>query len=85
MILYYLFSFFIAIGDKLSSVFGTAYNLPYGLDSILVTAVSYFRGAIDTLPYLSVVLDFFLYAVAFELVLLTLKLIFGSRTPVNLN
>lgn len=57
--------------------------LPWGIDSIIVTVASYFRGAIETLPYLSVVLDVLLYALLFEGGLMVMKLFLGSRSPQN--
>lgn len=85
MIVYYLMQLINLVGSALTSVFGSVFLLPWGIDAIFVTMVSYFRGAINTLPYLEVVLTCFLIAVGFEISLLVLKLIFGSRTPVNLN
>jgi len=55
--------------------------LPWGIDGVLQKMVSYYRGAIETLPYLEVVLQCFMYAILFELALLVLKLFLGSRTP----
>lgn len=55
--------------------------LPWGMDSLFVTMVSYYRGAIETLPYLSVVLTCFLYATLFEIAMFFIKLFLGSRAP----
>ena len=60
-------------------------TLPFGIDSAFISAMMYFNGAIDTLPYLEIVFDSFLYVIGFEVLLLVLKLFLGSRTPHNVN
>lgn len=55
--------------------------LPWGIDSLFVTASNYFHGAMETLPYLQVVWTCFLLALGFELAMLIMKLFLGSRTP----
>lgn len=55
-------------------------TLPLGLDSIFVTASSYFHGAMRTLPYLNIVWTCFLYALSFELLMIVLKLFLGHRS-----
>jgi len=83
MIIYYLLQLLIAIGTAFTSVFGSVSVLPFGIDSIVSTAVSYFYGAIDTVPYLEVVWDCFLWIILFEVSLLIGKLILGSRMPTH--
>jgi len=51
----------------------TVETLPFGIDGALTLVVSYFRGAITTLPYLEIVWDVFLYALAFEILLVVVK------------
>jgi len=57
--------------------------LPWGTDPIVVQAFSYMRGAVDTLPYLELPLQLFLYSIAFEIAMLFGKLFLGSRNPVK--
>lgn len=85
MLIFYLLTLLVLIGDVLGKTFGFVTVLPYGVDSVLISAVSWFRGAVETLPYLEIVLTYFLYAVAFEIVLLLVKMVLGSRTPTNIN
>lgn len=59
--------------------------LPWGIDELFVTMSSYFHGAIETLPYLEVVLKAFGYALLFEIALVILKLFIGHRAPGNIN
>lgn len=56
-------------------------ELPFGIDSVLVSMVSYYHGATATLPYLGTLFTAFLYVLLFEGVMLILKLFLGSRTP----
>jgi len=56
-------------------------HLPWGIDPLFVQMSRYFHGAIDTLPYLEVVLVCFGYALLFELGMMFLKLFLGSRAP----
>lgn len=58
-------------------------ELPFGIDGILTTAVSYYHGITETVPYLQVVWNCFLFVLAFEVVLLVLKLVLGSRLPAH--
>jgi len=60
-------------------------TLPFGLDTILTTAVSYFHGITETLPYLQTTWNCFMFVISFEILFLTLKLFMGSRTPHNTN
>jgi len=55
--------------------------LPWGIDEVFTNMSSYFHGAIETLPYLEIVLQCFLYALLFEIALFVIKLILGSRAP----
>jgi hypothetical protein len=55
--------------------------LPWGTDHSIVLAVGYFRGIMSTFPYLEVVWICFGYVILFEIGLLLLKFILGSRTP----
>jgi len=57
--------------------------LPWGLDPVFSTMVSYYHGAIETLPYLAIGFEMFLYLLGFELAMLFLKLFLGSRTPMH--
>lgn len=81
MIIHILLSIVIVILNTITSWLPVVTELPFGLDSILQTAVSYFHGAGQTLPYLEVVWSAFLYVAGFELLLLVLKIFLGSRTP----
>jgi len=53
------------------------------LDPVFSTMVSYYHGAIETLPYLAIGFEMFLYLLGFELAMLFLKLFLGSRTPMH--
>jgi len=55
--------------------------LPWGMDSLLTTASSYYHGAISTLPYLDIVMKCFLLAVTFEIAMMFIKLFLGNRAP----
>jgi len=57
--------------------------LPWGVDGILSSIVSFYRGAMETLPYLRAGLNAFLIILAFEIGMLILKLFLGSRTPLT--
>lgn len=59
--------------------------LPWGTDSLFQTMSSYYHGAIETLPYLEVVLEAFGYALLFEIALVILRLFIGHRAPTNTN
>lgn len=61
----------------------TITELPFGLDGIFALAIGYFKGFMETLPYVETVWHAFLWLVLFEVSLLLLKLFLGSRTPVN--
>lgn len=83
MIIYY---FLKAIGTGISAFFmwlPRIDSLPFGLDEILSYLVSLFHGAMETLPYLQVVWTCFLWILVFELTMLVVKLILGSRTPTH--
>jgi len=56
-------------------------ELPFGLDGIFTTAISIFNGAMNTLPYIAVVWDCFLYLLGFEIFMLVLKMFLGDRAP----
>lgn len=56
-------------------------SLPFGIDSAFITLVSYFRGAIQTLPYMQVVWNCFLYLLGFEILMVVLKFFLGHRAP----
>jgi len=83
MILQLLLNFVLAVLNAIFSWLPPVIELPFGVDSILVTAVRYFHGAMTTVPYLQVVWTCFLWALAFELLMLVLKIILGSRVPAN--
>jgi len=55
--------------------------LPWGIDAIFVQMAGYFKGAIETLPYLQVVLTCFLIVIAFEIGMMFIKMFLGSRAP----
>jgi len=83
MIITVLITVLVLILGALSSVLPTTATLPFGLDSLLITAVSYFNMIMITVPYLQVVWDCFIYLLIFEGVLQLIKLFLGSRTPVS--
>jgi len=54
--------------------------------STLTTAVLYFNSFAETLPYIRVVMDMFLFVVLpTEFLILILKFFLGSRTPISNN
>lgn len=55
--------------------------LPWGLDDVFVSVSSWVAGAVETFPFLSVVMDIFLYILLFEIALMVLKLFLGARAP----
>lgn len=83
MIIFYLLKLLISIGTVLTGFFGRVDILPFGIDSILVTMVGYFKAAIITLPYLEIVFTYFLWVIGFEIALKVLKVILGSRSPAH--
>jgi len=83
MIVYYLLQLLIGIGETLTSVFGRVDVLPLGIDTALNTAVGYFIGIFDTIPYLEIVWTCFKWIILFEIALKVLVLIFGARSPVK--
>jgi len=61
----------------------TVSSLPFGLDSIIISMSGYYHGAMVSFPFLVVVWDCFLWLIRFEIALLVLKFILGSRLPVH--
>lgn len=55
--------------------------LPWGLDAVVVSFASLVKGAVDTLPYLSVLIEVFIYSIMFEGALIVLKMFLGARSP----
>lgn len=71
-IMFYVFSFF---GEV---------SLPDIFSTNLLKMVQYYNTAIDTLPYLQLPMQVFVYTIIpFEIGLLLLKVFAGSRTPTN--
>jgi len=60
-------------------------TLPLGLDSVFVSASMAIHGAMDTVPYIVIVWQCFLYALGFEILLKVLKVFLGSRVPAHTN
>jgi len=83
MIIILLLNFLLLIIGAVFSFFPVVLELPFGIDGFLTTAVGYFIGIFDTIPYLEVVWTSFKWIIVFEIALLVLKLFFGSRSPVN--
>ena len=83
MILQLIITVIIGIFSVIFGWFPEITELPYGIDSVMVTAVSYFHGAMETLPYLTVVWDSFLIVLGIELALLVGKLFLGHRLPAH--
>jgi len=67
----------------------TIADIPYlgtSLRVILETVVTYWYGAMETLPYLQIVWDtFILVIMPFEILLLAVKFFLGSRVPIHNN
>lgn len=85
IIFFLLFSLLTALLSWLPGYGDLPMLLPFGIDGVFVSAVSYFRGAIETLPYLEVVFNLFGIAILFEVALLILRLFLGSRSPSQIN
>jgi len=52
--------------------------------AVLVTAIGYYNGFIDTFPYAETAFTIFLYVIIpFEVLLLVSKFFLGHRTPQN--
>lgn len=85
MLVLFLLDFISVASSVLFSWLPSSEILPWGIDSVFVTMASYFRGAIETLPYLEVVLSVFIYGVLFEIGLMVVKVFLGHRAPNNLN
>jgi len=58
-------------------------ELPWGIDSVLVDAVSQFKAVAVYIPPLTVVLGAFMTYVSFRLTLIVVKLFMGNRTPMH--
>lgn len=56
-------------------------TLPWGLDDLLINAMSYFRAFIEIFPPAGVVLQAFIIYLGFKLGLMILKLFLGARSP----
>jgi len=83
MIIQLLITIVIGMFSVIFGWFPEITTLPYGIDELMVTAVQYFHGAMETLPYLEVVWNSFLIVLGFELAMLILKFILGHRVPSN--
>jgi len=83
MLVYYLLKLLIVIGGAFTGFFGRVDVLPLGIDAVLSTAVGYFIGIFDTIPYLEIVWTSFKWIILFEIALKVLVLVFGSRSPVK--
>jgi len=83
MIIHLILSVVTVFANILTSWLPDVEVLPLGLDPILNTAVGYFNGVTETLPYLNVVWQCFLYILSFEILLLVLKIFLGSRVPTH--
>jgi len=59
-------------------------TLPLGMDTALVTAVGYFKTLMASFPPLSVLFTALLWYLGYKGVIMLVKLIMGSRSPVNL-
>jgi len=81
MIIHILLSILIVFFNILTSWLPAVDTLPFGIDTILATAVSYYHGITETIPYLQVVWNCFIFALGFEMALLLLKFILGHRSP----
>lgn len=82
-----------AITDIVSGLLGslptaTLATIPYigdDIQSILITMIQTWNAVLETIPYLQIVWNLALWAIAFELMLIGIKFIFGSRTPIATN
>ena len=54
-----------------------------GLNTVLVTAISYWNGFAETFPYADALLTTFLMLVGFEITLMVAKFILGHRLPIR--
>lgn len=85
MIFNFILQFFVTFINAVFSILPQITELPFGLDSILTTAVQIFNGAMTTIPYLQIVWTCFLWLMGFEIFLYTMKLFMGSRAPAQIN
>jgi len=60
--------------------------LPFGIDSALVSMISTWNAFMVTFPYAQTGWNMFLYFILpFELIMLIMKFVLGSRSPSNIN
>lgn len=81
MILFLLISLILGLSQVLTSFLPAATTLPFGIDPILVTAMTYFQAFIKIFPPIGVFLEAFLLYLGFRLALLVFKVILGHRAP----
>jgi len=83
MIIQLLIQILIGIITIIFSWLPSIETLPFGVDGALTLAVSYFKGATETFPYLEIVWTCFGYLLGFEILLIIVKFFLGNRTPAH--
>lgn len=81
MLLFLLISLILALSQVLTAFLPSATTLPFGIDTFVVTAFSYFYAFIDIFPPMGVILQAFLVYLGFKLALLVFKIFLGHRAP----
>lgn len=81
MITQFFFTIIITVFDSLTSWLPQVTELPFGLDTILLTAVGWLQSLVIVFWPIEVILSVFLWYLTFRVGLILLKLIMGTRTP----
>jgi len=86
-ILFFVIDGFVRLFSNLFPVEGgVVLHLPFGIDDALVSIVGTWNAFLVTFPYADIAWTMFIYFILpFELGMLLLKIILGSRTPSNVN
>jgi len=81
MIIHLLFSIIIMIFNTLVSWLPSVSVLPFGMDSLWISSVGYFKGFMLIFPPLEIVYQAFVFYLGFRLLLIVLKVFLGKRVP----
>jgi len=59
------------------------FSLPGNVLNLLKNAIGYWNTATLIFPPLSIIWTYFLYIIAFEIIVILIKVILGSRSPIQ--
>jgi len=81
MIIFFVLTFILTIVSFIFAPFPTISELPWGIDSVMVSGVSGFKYLAELYPPFSTVLTAFLVYIGFRVGIILLRFFLGSRTP----